>query len=175
MISTSRFNGLRVIRQFITLVICLITRKPLNLKQATQTFSVEQKNVIVQMDEIHIKLGIAYKGGKLLGSSVNSDDPTKTVFAIMFLVYIKKWSCVVLLLPFASNSGIKSCIRDIELCRLLVQVITTDNYPLNVKLLKLFSPFGKPRVCHYCEITSNIPLFPTFDLYIFYQLLEINY
>ena len=35
---------------------------------------------------------------------------------------------------------IKSCILDIESCGLKVQIIYTDNYPLNVNLFKLFSP-----------------------------------
>ena len=81
----------------------------------------------------------------------------------------KKWSCIVRLLPCASISAeeifsvIQSCIEDIELCGLLVQVISTDNYPLNVKLFKLFSPVGKleTRVPHPCDI--NRPLFLTFD------------
>ena len=60
-------------------------------------------------------------------------------------------------------SVIQSCIEDIELCGLLVQVISTDNYHLNVKLFKLFSPVGKleTRVPHPCD--SNRPLFLTFD------------
>ena len=139
------------------------------LKQATKYFSTEQKHVIIQMDEIHIKSDISYKGGKLVGPNLNPDDPTKTVFAIMASSLHKKWSCIVRLLPCASISAedifsvLQSCIEDIELCGLLVQVISTDNYPLNVKLFKLFSPVGKleTRVPHPCDI--NRPLFHTFD------------
>ena len=100
--------------------------------------------------------------------NLNPDDPTNTVFAIMVSSLHKKWSCIVRLLPCASISAeeifsvIQSCIEDIELCGLLVQVISTDNYPLNVKLFKLFSPVGKleTRVPHPCDI--NRPLFLTF-------------
>ena len=88
------------------------------LKQATQFFSPEQKHVIIQMDEIHVKSDISYKGGKIYSSSLNPDDPTKTVFAIMVSSLYKKWSCIVRLLPCASLTAekifdiIKFCIRD---------------------------------------------------------------
>ena len=92
------------------------------LKQATHSFSNEQKHVILQMDEIHVKPDISYKGGKIIGPNICPDDPTKTVFAIMVSSLYKKWSCVVRLLPCASLSAekifviVKSCIRDVEAC-----------------------------------------------------------
>ena len=43
------------------------------LKQATQSFSLEQRHVIIQIDEIHVKSA----------SNFDPDNPTKTVFAIM--------------------------------------------------------------------------------------------
>ena len=58
---------------------------------------------------------------------------------------------------------IKSCIHDVEDCGLFVEIISTDNYPLNVKLFKLFSPNRKleTRVPHPCDIRRG--LFLTFD------------
>ena len=81
----------------------------------------------------------------------------------------KKWSCIVRLLPCASSSAekiftiVKSCIRDVESCGLLVEIISTDNYPLNVKLFKLFSPVGdlEIKVPHPCD--NSRVLFLTFD------------
>ena len=100
------------------------------LKQATQFFSPEQKHVIIQMDEIHVKSDISCKGDKIYPSSLNPDDPTKTVFAIMVSSLYKKWSCIVRLLPCASLTAekifdiIKSCIRDVEDCGLLIEIIS---------------------------------------------------
>ena len=139
------------------------------LKEFTQSFSAEQKHVIVQMDEIHVKSDISYKGGKIFGSTIDANDPVKTVFAIMVSSLYKKWSCIVRLLPCGSVTAeklfdvIKSCFHDIEHCGLFVQIISTDNYPLNVKLFKLFSPIGKleTRVPHPCDIDRG--LFLTFD------------
>ena len=85
----------------------------------------------------------------------------------------KKWSSLVRLLPCASLSAenifsvILSCVEDIERCGFFVDIISTDNYPLNVKLFnvklfKLFSPVGKLQTCvHPYDI--NRPLFLTFD------------
>ena len=119
------------------------------LTQATSCFSSEEKNVIVQMDEIHVRSDIAYNGGKLFAPNLDPKDPTRTVFAIMVSSLHKKWSCISRLLPCAFISAerifsiIKSCIIDIENCGLRVQIISTNNYPLNVNLFKLFSTSGK--------------------------------
>ena len=121
------------------------------------------------MDEIHVKSDISYKGGKIHCSNLDPDNPTKTVFAIMVSSLYKKWSYIVRLLPSASVTAenlfetIKSCIRNVEECGLFVQIISTDNYPLNVKLFKFFSPTGKldAKVPHPCDINRN--LFLTFD------------
>ena len=67
----------------------------------------------------------------------------------------KKWCCVSRLIPCASITAeylfpiIKSCILDIESCGLKVQIISTDNYPLNVNIFKLFSPTKK--------LETNVP------------------
>ena len=111
------------------------------------------------MDEIHVKPDISYKGGKIIGSNIFPEDPTQTVFAIMVSSIQKRWSCIVRLLPCASLSAekifttVKSCIRDVEDCGLTVQIISTDDYSLNVKLFKLFSLGGglEPRIPHPCD------------------------
>ena len=139
------------------------------LSRATSSFTPQEKKVIVQMDEIHVKSDVSYKGGEIIGPSLNPDDPTRTVFSVMVSSLHKKWSCISRLLPCASISAekifpiIKSCIIDIEHCGLKVQVISTDNYPLNVNLFKLFSPNGKLecRVPH--PLYENRFLFLTFD------------
>ena len=53
------------------------------------------------MDEIHIKSDISNKGGKIIGS-LNSDEATKTVFAVMVSSILHgKWSEIVRLLQFS--------------------------------------------------------------------------
>ena len=53
------------------------------LKQATNSFTEAEKHIVMQMDEIHVKSDVTYKGGKIYGSSLSPEDPIKTVFAIM--------------------------------------------------------------------------------------------
>ena len=77
------------------------------LKQYTQSFSLEQRHVIIQMDEIHVKSDISYIGGKLFASNLDPENPTKTFFAIMVSSLYKKWSCIVRLLPCASVTAEK--------------------------------------------------------------------
>ena len=127
------------------------------LNQAAVNFSPQEKNVIVQMDEIHVTSNVSYKGGEIIGSCLNPDDPIKTVFAIMVSSLHKKWSTVVRLVPLSTTSAkdihpiIVQVIDDIEQCGLLVQALCTDNYPFNVNVFKLFSSDQKtlqPLVSH---------------------------
>ena len=81
----------------------------------------------------------------------------------------KKWSSIVRLLPCANSSAvelfpiIKAVIQDVEACDLFVQVLCTDNYPMNVNIFKLFSPdrILKHTVPHPIDI--NRSLFLLFD------------
>ena len=46
------------------------------LSQVTSSFRHQEKNVIVQMDEIHVKSDISYKGGKVYGPNISPENPT---------------------------------------------------------------------------------------------------
>ena len=127
------------------------------LKEATCHFSLQEKNVILQMDEIHIKSESSYKGGQIINPPLEANNPTKSVFAIMASSLHKKWSSIIRLLPIFKTSAqelfpiIRKVICDIELLGISVQVICTDNNPLNVHLFKLFSPDGKTlQSCVVC-------------------------
>ena len=143
------------------------------LIQVTSTFSSQEKNVIVQMDEIHVKSDISYKGGKIFGPNISPENPTRTVFAIMVSSLHKKWSYISRLIPCASISAeylfpiIKSCILDIESCGFKVQIISTDNYPLNVNLFKLFSPAKQLETSVPHPSDNKRKLFVTFDFVFF--------
>ena len=57
------------------------------------------------MNEIHVTSDVSYKGGRIIGSCVDSDDPIKTVFAIMVSSLHKKWSTVLRLIPHSTTSA----------------------------------------------------------------------
>ena len=123
------------------------------LESSTSQFNQREKNVIIQMDEIHVKSELTYKGGKVFGSSLNTTEPAKTIFAFMVSSLSKKWSTIVRLLPCSNSSAaelfpiIKMVIEDVERCGVNVQVLCTDNYPMNVNIFKLFSPTNTGLYC----------------------------
>ena len=139
------------------------------LKQSTTQSNNWERNVIIQMDEIHVKSTFTYKGGKIIGSSLNPTDPAKTVFAFMISSLSKKWSTIIRLLPCATSSAIeifpiiKSVIRDVESCGLFVHVLCTDNYPMNVNIFKLFAPNRTLEHIVPHPLDFNRPLFLMFD------------
>ena len=139
------------------------------LQQSTVDFNYMERCVIIQMDEVHVKSEYTYKGGKIIGASMQPDYPAKTVFAIMVSSLCKKWSTIVRLIPCSSSSAkelfpiIKSVINDIENCNLTVEAIGTDNYPMNVSLFKLFSPTGILEVIIAHPFNSNRSIVLLFD------------
>ena len=88
------------------------------------------------MDEVHIRSDAAYKGGRVIGSIDNPEDPPTTVFSLMISSLAARFSTIVRLIPLGSSSAeklypiIKSTIYDIEACdlicllKLFVQIIT---------------------------------------------------
>ena len=48
------------------------------LSQVTSSFSSQEKIVIIQMDKIHVKSDILYKGGKIFGPNLSPENPTRT-------------------------------------------------------------------------------------------------
>ena len=137
------------------------------LKETATTFNNLERHVILQMDEIHIRSDSCYKGGRVIGSIDNPEDPPTTVFSLMISSLSAKFSTIVRLIPLGSSSAeklfpiIKSTICDIESCNLFVEAVCTDNYPLNVSLFKLFSIDSKtlqPKVIHPCNPLRNLIL-----------------
>ncbi|KAI6656259.1 hypothetical protein LOD99_11306 [Oopsacas minuta] len=121
------------------------------------------------MDDIYVKSTFTYKGGKIIGSSLNPTGPAKTVFAFMISSLSKRWSSIVRLLPCSRSSAellfpiIKDVIRDVEACGLSVHVLSIDNYPMNVNIFKLFSPSRLLEHIVPHPMDSNWPLFLFFD------------
>lgn len=139
------------------------------LVSSASQFNQREKNVIIQMDEIHAKSELTYKGGKVFGSSLNTTEPAKTIFAFMVSSLSKKWSTIVRLLPCSNSSAavlfpiIKMVIEDVERCGLFVQVLCTDYYPMNVNIFKLFSPTNTLDYIVPHILDADRPLFLMFD------------
>ena len=74
-------------------------------QRSTVDFNYMERCVIIQMDEVHVKSEYTYKGGKIIGASMQPDYPAKTVFAIMVSSICKKSSTIVRLIPCSSSSA----------------------------------------------------------------------
>lgn len=68
------------------------------LNEITSKFSDTQRHVILQMDEVHIRSDVAYKGCKIFGSIDNPNDPATTVFSLMVSSLMRKFSTIVRLI-----------------------------------------------------------------------------
>ena len=143
------------------------------LNEITSKFSDRERHVILQMDGVHIRSDVAYKGGKILALDI-PNDPATTIFSLMVSSLMRKFSTIVRLIPLGSSSAayldpiITKSINDIEACGLFVEAVCTDNYPLNVSLYKLFSDDGKtlqPKVIH--------PLNPERSIILFFDIVHI--
>ena len=106
--------------------------------------------------------------GRILGTSTTHTEAANTVLA--FMISSKKWSTVVRLLPCAKSFAaqllpiLHEVIKDVESCNLRIQVICTDNYPLNVNLYGLLSPTSILETCVPHLLQYSRPLFLIFDL-----------
>ena len=103
----------------------------------------------------------------VIGSSCTPNNtPATNVLAFMVSSLCKKWSTIVHLLPCSKTSApelfpvTKQIISYIENCNLRVQVLCTDNYPLNVRLFKCFSPSATldPSVPHPFDPSRSLNL-----------------
>ena len=133
------------------------------------------------MDEVHIRSDASYKGGRVIGSISNPEDPPTTVFSMMVSSLSFKFSTIVRLIPLGSSNAeliypiVKSTIYDIEDCGLFVEAVCTDNYPLNVRLYKMFSPDSKlvQKVEHPCDPQRPLILF--FDIVYIIKCIRNNW
>ena len=95
------------------------------LAEVASTFNDLERHVILQMDEVHIRSDASYKGGLVIGSIDNPDDPHTTVFSMMVSSLSTKFFSIVRLITLGSSSAetvypiVKSTICDIEACRVL--------------------------------------------------------
>ena len=67
------------------------------LKQATTHFTPQKRNVI--------KSELTYRAEKVIGSSGNFNEPTRTVLALMVSRLQKKWSTIVCLISCSTTSA----------------------------------------------------------------------
>ena len=61
------------------------------LKEFSSSFNDNERHVILQMDEVHIRSDASYKGGKIIGSIDHPEDPPTTVFSMVVSSFMKNF------------------------------------------------------------------------------------
>ena len=90
------------------------------LKEITSKFSQRERHVILQMDEVHIRSDVSFKGGIVLGAIDNPSDHHHNCVFNDDSRLMKRFSTIVRLIPLGSSSAaelyqiIKNTICDIE-------------------------------------------------------------
>ena len=99
------------------------------LIKSTAMFTKQQRQVVVNIDEVYVQSDFSYKGGKIFSSSISNVEVTaKPVFAFMVTSLLEKCSEIVHLYPLASTDTkvfemVRTIIADIERCNLNVVVL----------------------------------------------------
>ena len=132
------------------------------LREVATTFNFLERHVILQMDEVNIRSDASYKGGS---HWIDCQHRRSAYHCFLHdgveFIYKIFHNCTINLLGFSNAESIypivKSTICDIEDCGLFVEAVCTDNYPLNVRLYKMFSPDSKleQKVEHPCDPTET--------------------
>ena len=152
-----------------------------HLSQLTSGFNHQQRHVSLHMDEVHLNAEYSYKGGNINGSSDISDDPAKTMLAFMVSSLYTKWSSIVQLLPCSETSApeifpiTKKVISDVESCDPFVATLITDNFPLNVRLVKLSTNTSQLEHCVSHPIDPSSYLFFLLDFVHILKTIRYNW
>lgn len=128
-----------------------------------------ERNVILMMDEIHLKTYVDYKGGNVVGFSHNSSSVAKTAHVFMISSLMSPFKEVVHILPVCNFSArelhdvTKKIIITLEGIGYRVVSIVSDNNAVNRKAVSMFAEPEKLSIVypHPCDTTR--PLFFVFD------------
>ena len=140
------------------------------LIKSTAKFTKQQRQLVLNIDEVYVQSDFSYKGGNIYGSSSsNVEVAAKTVLAFMVTSLFDKWSEIDRLYPLASTDAkevfeiVTTVIAHIEKCNLNVVEFCSDNLPLNQNLFKLFSRKHVIERSVPHPYDPNRPLFLIFD------------
>ena len=105
-----------------------------------------QKLCYISVDEMHVKPAIRYRGDKLIGYTLNTEEasPTKTVLAILITPSLGVPSFVARLLPVTSLKGDFLYEQVNILIKIIHQdgghcfMVMSDNYSVNQCMFSLF-------------------------------------
>ncbi|XP_055928146.1 uncharacterized protein LOC129959352, partial [Argiope bruennichi] len=140
------------------------------IKQKLQFIVSADKNVILQIDEMHVKPYFDYKGGNISGFSYNSENAATSVVTFMINSISSSYKDVVHILPVNKiaadvlHAFIKKIIIGLENIGFKVICVVTDNNSVNQKAMSQFaSPSQSYSILYPHPVNKERPLFFMID------------
>ncbi|XP_067133601.1 uncharacterized protein [Centruroides vittatus] len=129
----------------------------------------EEKTVILQIDEIHLRANSDYKGGSVVGNAFGTEELATSAYVFMISSLSSSYKEVVHILPVKTIRGdilhtfLKKIIVKLEEIGFTVVAVVSDNNSINSKAMSFFSkpPSVKTEYCHPSD--SNRKLFFVID------------
>ena len=121
---------------------CSESSHELFLKEIFSSLKEEEKLVTLMLDEIHLTKGLTYKGGKLYGMSVNSEDAATSLQAFMISSLLSKNKHIIALYPVCNISAetllelTKHVLKFLHTIGFKVAALISDNNRVNRKMFE---------------------------------------
>lgn len=139
------------------------------IKQKFKSLVGADKNVVLLLDEIHLKPFFDYKCGNIVGAAYNSEQAASTAFVFMVNSVFSKFKDVVHVLPASKMIGetlhnlIKKTVVGLEMIGFSVIAVITDNNAINSKAMSFFAQPPALQTWYPHPVNSERPLFFLFD------------
>ncbi|XP_035206112.1 uncharacterized protein LOC118181147 [Stegodyphus dumicola] len=139
------------------------------IKQKFKTLKECEHNVILMMDEIHLKPFYDFKGGNIVGSAYDSAFAASSAYTFMIRSLLSSYKDVAHILPIKSFSAEKlfEILRDVivglEKIGLKVVCVVSDNNSINRKAMSFFSEKHEIKIMYQNPYEPHRPLFFVID------------
>ena len=125
-------------------------------------------NILIMIDEIHLKLYVDYKGGVIVGMAYDNSNMANRAFVFMIKSIVSSYKDVAYILPVKEITAdvlftvLKNIILKLEAINFRVVMVVTDNNSINRKTMAMFqNPLADYVYPHPCD--PKRPLFYSVD------------
>ncbi|XP_039275991.1 uncharacterized protein LOC111051552 [Nilaparvata lugens] len=115
------------------------------LRRKNNILGEQDRNVILMIDEVHIKQNLDYKGGNIVGMDHENVDLANSAFVFMIKSIASKFKDVAHILPVKKitadvlHSITRRTIVSLEMIGFRVLMVVTDNNSINRKAMRMFN------------------------------------
>nr|XP_042912929.1 uncharacterized protein LOC122272950 [Parasteatoda tepidariorum] len=140
-----------------------------------------EKNVVLMLDEIHLKPYFDYKGGDIVGFAFDSEQAATSAHTFMISSLCSNYKDVAHILPVKSITAdilfsiIKKTIIGLENIGYKVIAIVTDNNAINGKAMSYFSDPPKMQIAYPHPVNPQRLLFYIIDAVHIFKCIRNNW